>query len=78
MGGRTDAMERMHGGRQRPPLHLLPRKAAEPGSGEGDITVPEKRGWGVRGHLVTAMSGDRNSQVMGGWVLLGRVDLKGT
>lgn len=57
---------KMHGGRQHPPLPLLPRKAAEPGSGEGDITVPEKQGWGVRGHLVTAMSGGRNSQVMVG------------
>ena len=41
---------KMHGGRQRPPLHLLTRKAAEPGSGEGHVTMPEKQGWGVREH----------------------------
>ena len=57
---------KMHGGRQRPLLHLLPRKAAEPGSGEGHVTMPEKQGWGVREHLVTAMSGSRNSKVMVG------------
>lgn len=39
----------VHGRRQRPPPHLLPRESAEPDSGKGEVTVPEKQGWGGEG-----------------------------